>query len=41
MTRTAQGFDLRPLTIEDFIDPGSSTVVDSVQDNVKGIDPLD
>jgi len=29
VTRTAQGFDLRPLTIEDFIDPDrASTVVD-------------
>jgi SpoVK/Ycf46/Vps4 family AAA+-type ATPase len=29
VTRTAQGFDLRPLTIEDFIDPDrASTDVD-------------
>jgi SpoVK/Ycf46/Vps4 family AAA+-type ATPase len=42
VTRTAQGFDLRPLTIEDFIDPDRvSTVVDPELDHVKGVDPLD
>ena len=42
VTRTAQGFDLRPLTFEDFMDPDhASTVVDPELDHVKGIDPLD
>ncbi len=36
----AQGFDLRPLTIEDFFDPDSaSTVVDSELGHVETIDP--
>jgi len=36
-----EGFDLRPLTIEDFIDPdGSPTVVDPELDGVADIDPL-
>lgn len=36
---TTQGFNLRPLTIEDFIDPdGVSTVVDSELDHVDRID---
>jgi SpoVK/Ycf46/Vps4 family AAA+-type ATPase len=36
VTRTAQGFDLRPLTIMDFIDPDH--VVDLDLD-VEGVDP--
>jgi hypothetical protein len=39
VTRTAQGFDLRPLTIEDFIDPDrASTVVDPELDHVEDVD---
>jgi hypothetical protein len=39
VTRTAQGFDLRPLTIEDFIDPDdASTVVGPELDDVEGVD---
>jgi SpoVK/Ycf46/Vps4 family AAA+-type ATPase len=42
VTRTVQGFDLRPLTLEDFIDPDRvSTVVDPEPDHVKGVEPLD
>ncbi|KAH9971443.1 AAA-domain-containing protein [Russula compacta] len=36
------GFNLRPLTIEDFIDPdGASTVVDIELDHVENVEPLD
>jgi SpoVK/Ycf46/Vps4 family AAA+-type ATPase len=39
VTPTAQGFNLRPLTIEDFIDPDSvSTVVDEL-DHVESVEP--
>ena len=42
VTRTAQGFNLRPLTIEHFIDPDRiSTVVEPELDHVEGVDPLD
>jgi SpoVK/Ycf46/Vps4 family AAA+-type ATPase len=42
VTRTAQGFDLRPLTIEDFIDPDSaSTAVDLELDHVESVEPVD
>jgi ATPase family AAA domain-containing protein 1 len=41
VTRVAQGFDLRPLTIEDFIDPDRAlTGVDSELDHVESADPL-
>ena len=41
MTRTAQGFDLRPLTVEDFIDPDRApTVVDLELDDDESVDPL-
>ena len=37
-----QGFNLRPLTIEDFFDPdGASTTVDSELDHVESVEPLD
>jgi SpoVK/Ycf46/Vps4 family AAA+-type ATPase len=37
-----QGFNLRPLTIEDFIDPdGASTTIDSELDHVESVEPLD
>jgi SpoVK/Ycf46/Vps4 family AAA+-type ATPase len=37
-----QGFDLRPLTIGDFLDPeGSTTVVDSELDHGGTTEPLD
>jgi ATPase family AAA domain-containing protein 1 len=39
VTRTAQGFNLRPLTIEDFLDPDrASTVVDPELDHVEDVD---
>jgi ATPase family AAA domain-containing protein 1 len=41
VTRTAQGFDLRPLTIEDFIDPDCASSVDLELDQIKSIRPLD
>src|SRR5712672_2198356 len=42
VTRTAQGFDLRPLTVEDFVDLNCvSKVVDPMLGNVVGVDPLD
>jgi SpoVK/Ycf46/Vps4 family AAA+-type ATPase len=42
VTHTAQGFDLRPLTIEDFIDPNrTSIVVDPELDHVESVDPSD
>ena len=42
VTRITQGFDLRPLTIEDFFDPdGASTTVDSELDRVESVEPLD
>ena len=37
-----QGFNLRPLTIDDFFDPdGTSTTVDSELDHVESVEPLD
>ena len=39
VTRIAQGFDLRPLTIEDFIDSyRASIVVDPELDHVESVD---
>ena len=38
VTRTAQGFDLRPLTIADFIDPDRTSIaVDPELDHDEGI----
>lgn len=40
--RITQGFNLRPLTIGDFMDPdGASTTVDSEPDRVESVEPLD
>jgi hypothetical protein len=40
--RITQGFNLRPLTIGDFVDPDdASTTVDSEPDRVENVEPLD
>jgi len=41
VTRTTQGFDLRPLTIQDFIDSESDGVSTVVGPELDRIDPLD